>query len=193
MLNEKAERIYNYIKDSIDEGYPPTIREICQALNIKSTSTVHRYINELAEEGYIEKNDNHNRAIRITGKKSISVPLVGEVAAGTPIFAVENITDYVSFNSERLYGGDLFALKVKGDSMINIGIFSDDIIIAEQTSYAENGDIVVALVDDENATVKTFYKEKGYIRLQPENDEMKPIISKNVKILGKVAALIRYF
>ncbi|MFR0880988.1 MAG: transcriptional repressor LexA [Oscillospiraceae bacterium] len=193
MLNEKATAIYEFIRDSIDSGYPPTVREICDALGIKSTSTVHKYINLLVDEGYLEKSDNHNRAIKLSGKSGISVPLVGNVAAGQPIFAIENITEYINFNTEKTYSNPLFALKVKGDSMINAGIFTDDIIIAEQTSYAENGDLVVALVDDEGATVKTFYKENGHYRLQPENDNMSPIISGNVKIMGKVVALIRYF
>lgn len=193
MLNEKATAIYEFIRNSIDSGYPPTVREICDALGIKSTSTVHKYINLLVDEGYLEKSDNHNRAIKLSGKSGISVPLVGNVAAGQPIFAIENITEYINFNTEKTYSNPLFALKVKGDSMINAGIFTDDIIIAEQTSYAENGDLVVALVDDEGATVKTFYKENGHYRLQPENDNMSPIISGNVKIMGKVVALIRYF
>ncbi len=193
MLNEKATAIYEFIRDSIDSGYPPTVREICDALGIKSTSTVHKYINLLVDEGYLEKSDNHNRAIKLSGKSGISVPLVGNVAAGQPILAIENITEYINFNTEKTYSNPLFALKVKGDSMINAGIFTDDIIIAEQTSYAENGDLVVALVDDEGATVKTFYKENGHYRLQPENDNMSPIISDNVKIMGKVVALIRYF
>ena len=193
MLNEKATAIYEFIRDSIDSGYPPTVREICDALGIKSTSTVHKYINLLVDEGYLEKSDNHNRAIKLSGKSGISVPLVGNVAAGQPILAIENITEYINFNTEKTYSNPLFALKVKGDSMINAGIFTDDIIIAEQTSYAENGDLVVALVDDEGATVKTFYKENGHYRLQPENDNMSPIISDNVIIMGKVVALIRYF
>lgn len=193
MLNEKATAIYEFIKESIENGFPPTVREICSALNIKSTSTVHKYINLLVDEGYLEKMDNHNRAIKLKGGNSVSVPLVGDVAAGQPILAIENISEYINFNTDRNYSNDLFALKVRGDSMINIGIFSDDIIIVEQTDYAENGDVVVALVDDESATVKTFYKENGHYRLQPENDSMDPIISDNVKILGKVTALIRYF
>ncbi|MGN0612655.1 MAG: transcriptional repressor LexA [Porcipelethomonas sp.] len=193
MLNEKAAEIYNFIKDSINNGYPPTVREICSALGIRSTSTVHKYISQLVEEGYLEKMDNHNRALKLCGERSVSVPLVGDIAAGTPILAIENITEYISFNSDRYYSGDLFALKVKGESMINIGIFDGDIVIIEQTGYAENGDVVAALVDDEYATVKTFFKEDGHYRLQPENDDMEPIIADNVRILGKVAALIRYF
>lgn len=194
MLNEKAMNIYQFIKDSIENGYPPTVREICSALNIKSTSTVHKYINLLVEEGYIEKMDNHNRAIRLKGAESgVSVPVVGNVAAGIPITAIENITDYISFTSDKTYSNPLFALKVKGESMINVGIYDGDLIVVEQMNYAENGDIVVALVDGESATVKTFYKENGHFRLQPENDSMEPIIADDVEILGKVRALIRYF
>lgn len=194
MLNEKAMNIYQFIKDTIENGYPPTVREICSALNIKSTSTVHKYINLLVEEGYIEKVDNHNRAIRLKGAESgVSVPVVGNVAAGIPITAIENITDYISFTSDQTYSNPLFALKVKGESMINVGIFDGDLIVVEQMNYAENGDIVVALVDGESATVKTFYKEDGHFRLQPENDSMEPIIADDVEILGKVRALIRYF
>lgn len=194
MLNEKAMNIYQFIKDSIENGYPPTVREICSALNIKSTSTVHKYINLLFEEGYIEKMDNHNRAIRLKGAESgVSVPVVGNVAAGIPITAIENITDYISFTSDQTYSNPLFALKVKGESMINVGIYDGDLIVVEQMNYAENGDIVVALVDGESATVKTFYKEDGHFRLQPENDSMEPIIADDVEILGKVRALIRYF
>ncbi len=194
MLNEKATNIYKFIKDSIENGYAPTVREICAALNIKSTSTVHRYINLLIEEGYIEKKDNSNRAIKLKGNDSgVIVPVVGNVAAGVPITAIENITDYVSFTSDQTYSNPLFALKVKGESMINAGIYDGDLIVVEQMNYAENGDIVVALVDNESATVKTFYKENGHFRLQPENDTMEPIIAENVEILGKVRALIRYF
>lgn len=194
MLNEKATEILEYIKSSIENGYPPTVREICGALGIKSTSTVHRYINRLTEEGYLEKLDNRNRAIKLRNNdNSISVPLVGEVAAGTPILAVENITDYVRISPDRQYQNPLFALKVRGESMINIGILDGDIVIVEKMSYAENGEVVVALVDGESATVKTFFKENGHYRLQPENDSMEPIISDNVSILGKVRALVRYF
>ena len=194
MLNEKAMNIYQFIKESIDNGYPPTVREICSALNIKSTSTVHKYINLLVEEGYIEKLDNHNRAIKLKGSENgITVPVVGNVAAGIPITAIENITDYISFAANRSFSNPLFALKINGESMINIGIYDGDMIIVEQTNVAENGDVIVALVDGENATVKTFYKEDGHFRLQPENDNMEPIISQNVEVLGKVIGLIRYF
>lgn len=194
MLNQTAIEIYNYIRECINSGYPPTVREICGELGIRSTSTVHKYINMLVEEGYLEKQDNQNRAIRLCDEgNKISVPLVGEIAAGTPILAIENITDYISFSPDRYYSGELFALKIRGDSMINIGIFDGDIVIAEKKDYAENGDVAAVLVDDEYATVKTFFKENGHFRLQPENDDMEPIFSDNVKIIGKICALIRYF
>ena len=138
--------------------------------------------------------DNHNRAIKLKGSENgITVPVVGNVAAGIPITAIENITDYINFAANRSFSNPLFALKIKGESMINIGIYDGDMIIVEQTNVAENGDVIVALVDGENATVKTFYKEEGHFRLQPENDNMEPIISQNVEVLGKVIGLIRYF
>lgn len=194
MLNERAINIYKFIKESIENDYPPTVREICSALDIRSTSTVHKYINILVEAGYIEKFDKHNRAIKLRETSTnMTIPLVGKVAAGTPITALENVTDFIKFSSNRNYSNPLFALKVKGESMINVGIFDGDLIVVEQMCYAENGDIVVALVNGEDATVKTFYKEKSHFRLQPENDSMDPIIADDVQILGKVRALLRYF
>lgn len=193
MLNEKALTIYNCIKEMSEGGVPPSVREICKALNIKSTSTVHRYIELLKDEGYIEKEENKNRSIKLSGAEFKSVPVIGTVAAGMPITAIEDITDYISFKPNRNYDNELFALKIKGESMINIGILDGDTVIVEKTSYAENGDIVIALTDDCEATCKTFYKEKGFYRLQPENDTMDPIILDSVQILGKVVALTRYF
>ena len=194
MLNQKAQDIYEYIRDSINNGYPPTVREICGAVGISSTSTVHKYINLLIDEGYLEKTDGCNRAIKIANSRSsIAVPLVGEVAAGQPILASENITEYINFEPDRNYQGELFALKVKGESMINIGIYNGDTVIVEKTSHAENGEVAVVLVDGEGATVKTFFKENGHYRLQPENDDMEPIIADDVAVLGKVRALIRYY
>lgn len=193
MLNETARAIYRYICQRIDEGYPPTVREICAELGIRSTSTVHRYINLLAEDGYLEKMDNQNRAIRIKGKSTVTVPLIGTVTAGMPITAIENITDYLPYMPKRHFDGQLFALKIRGESMINAGIFDGDIVIVEQRQTAENGDIIVALVNDEEATVKRFYKENGGYRLQPENDAMEPILVSEVAVLGKVVGLLRYF
>lgn len=193
MLNDTAKAIYRYISQRIDDGYPPTIREICRELGIRSTSTVHRYINRLAEEGYLEKMDNQNRAIRLTGRTSVNVPLIGTVTAGAPITAIENITEYLPYAPKRHFSGKLFALKIRGESMINAGICDGDIIIVEQQPTANNGDIVVALINREEATVKRFYKESGGYRLQPENDSMEPIYVSEVAVLGKVVALLRYF
>ena len=141
MLNEKAREIYKYIRSRIDDGYAPTVREICAALGIRSTSTAHRYINLLVEEGYLDKMDNQNRAIRLHGKSAVNVPLIGTVTAGQPITAIENITDYLSYVPERRYTGELFALRVRGESMINAGILDGDIVVVEQSDVAENGEI----------------------------------------------------
>ena len=193
MLNEKAMEIYNYIRGRIDEGYAPTVREICRDLQIRSTSTVHRYINLLVEAGKLEKMDNQNRAIRLCGRGSRTVPLVGTVTAGVPITAVENITAHLSYTPEHRYDGELFALHVRGESMIDAGILDGDIVIVEQRETAENGEIVVALVNGEEATVKRFFKENGKFRLQPENKTMAPIIARDVAVLGRVIALIRNY
>ena len=193
MLNEKAQAIYRYIRGRIGEGYAPTVREICRALDIASTSTVHKYINQLVDAGYLDKMDNQNRAIRLHGRGTALVPLLGTVTAGQPIAAIENITDYLSFVPERHYDGDLFALNVRGDSMINAGIFNGDIVIVEQCSYVENGEIAVVMVGGGEATVKRFYRENGGYRLQPENDTMEPIYTDEAEILGRVVALMRYF
>ncbi|HNX64178.1 MAG TPA: transcriptional repressor LexA [Oscillospiraceae bacterium] len=193
MLNEKAKAIYEYIKERTSDGIPPTVREICKELNLKSTSTAHRYINILVEEGLLEKSGKLNRAIKLSGKGATRIPLMGTVTAGQPITAIEDITDYINFQEEKNYQYPLFALKIRGESMINAGIFDGDIVVVEQTPTASNGTIVIALVDDSDATCKTFYKENGHYRLQPENDTMEPIIVNEVKILGRVVALIRYF
>lgn len=192
-LNDKDRQVYEYIRQRIEDGFAPTVREICAELGIRSTSTVFRCINKLAAAGLLEKSENQNRAIKLPGKGGKRVPVVGTVAAGVPITAVENITDYISFMPDKSYDGELFALKVRGDSMINAAILDGDTVIVEQCPTAENGEIVVALVDGEDATVKTFYKENGHFRLQPENDQMEPFILDEVAILGKVVAVIRYF
>ena len=195
-LNVQEQRVLDYIKETIrTTGYPPSVREICAALNFKSTSSAHQYISRLAEKGYIDKKDLKTRAIRVIGAEStISVPIVGKVAAGEPILAQENIEDYFSigesfFRQDELKN-DNYILKVQGESMINAGINDGDYIIVSKQETARNGQIVVAMIDG-NATVKTFYKENGYIRLQPENDTMEPIIVKDVTILGKVVGLFR--
>ena len=195
-LNVQEKRVFDYLKEQIREkGYPPSIREICAALNFKSTSSVHQYIARLAEKGYIDKGDLKTRAIKIVGDEpTISIPIVGKVAAGEPILAQENIEDYFSIGESFFSQSDLknetFVLKVQGESMINAGINNGDYIIVSKENTARNGQIVVAMIDG-NATVKTFYKEKDYVRLQPENDTMEAIIVKDVQIVGKVVGLFR--
>ena len=195
-LNAQEQRVLEYIKKQIKEtGYPPSVREICAALGFKSTSSAHQYIWRLAEKGYIDKGDLKTRAIRVVGTEStISVPIVGKVAAGEPILAPENIEDYMSigesFFSKDSLKNDNFILKVQGESMIEAGINDGDYIIVSKQDTARNGQIVVAMIDGE-ATVKTFYKEKDYIRLQPANSTMEPIIVKDCQIIGKVIGLFR--
>ena len=191
-VTENEKMVFEFIKDRIEEGYPPTVREICAEFGFKSTSTAHRYINTLTAKGLLEKGNNQNSAIRLTGGNGMKIPLVGTVTAGIPITAIEEITDYISFQPARHYSNPLFALKVRGESMINAAILDGDMVVIEQTPYAENGDIVCALVDNESATIKTFYKEDGHYRLQPENDTMDPIIVDEVSILGKVVGVVRY-
>ena len=191
-MNEKAKLIYEYIVERISSDIPPTVREICRDLHIKSTSTVQRYLNELCEEGLIEKSGNSNRSLRLPNGGVSRIPVVGRVAAGAPITAIENIEGYIPFESSFGPPEELFALRIQGDSMINAGIFDGDTVIVRKTPVARNGEIVVALVDD-SATAKTFYREDGHFRLQPENDDYDPIIVNEVAILGRVIASIRYF
>lgn len=195
-LNAQEERVFEYIKKQIKHtGYPPSVREICAALGFKSTSSAHQYIWRLAEKGYISKKDLKTRAIKIVGAEStIALPIVGKVAAGEPILAQENIEDYFSigesFFKRDALKNDVFILKVQGESMINAGINDGDYIIVSKQKIARNGQIVVAMIDGE-ATVKTYYREKNYIRLQPENDTMEPIITNSVDLVGKVVGLFR--
>ncbi len=191
-LSQKEIDVFEFIKKRLEDGFAPTVREICTEFGYASTSTAHRRIQALTDAGLLEKGTNQNRAIRIAGKGPMRIPIVGTVTAGQPITAVEDITDYISFYPQKSHNDELFALKVKGESMINVGIFNGDLVIAEKSSVAKNGEIVVALVDDEDATVKRFYKENSGYRLQPENDDMEPIYSNNVSIAGKVVAVIRY-
>ena len=192
-LNATAMRIFDYIKERSIDDIPPTIREICSELSIKSTSTVHKYLNELAAEGLINKYDNQNRAIKLPGARAVRIPLLGTVAAGQPITAIQDVGEYIVFQTDSQYTSDLFALTIKGESMINAGILDGDIVVVRKCAYAEDGDIVVALVDQEDATVKRFYKENGGYRLQPENDTMEPIYADDVQILGRVVAALRYY
>ena len=195
-LNAQEQRVLEYIKKQIkDTGYPPSVREICAALGFRSTSSAHQYIWRLAEKGYIDKGDLKTRAIKVVGTEpTISIPVVGKVAAGEPILATENIEDYMSigesFFSKDSLRNDNFILKVQGESMINAGINDGDYIIVSKQSTALNGQIVVAIIDGKKKK-KRFYKEKDYIRLQPENDNMDPIIAKDVQIIGKVIGLFR--
>lgn len=193
-LNKTRRKIFDYIKDTIDEkGVAPSVREIGAAVGVKSTSTVQYHINALVEAGYIQRGDaNQKRTITIgRNQRAHHIPLVGTVTAGKPILAVESIEDYIPVPVDN-NGRELFALHVRGDSMINAAICDGDLVIVEKTPVAENGEIVVALIDDE-ATVKRFFKENGHFRLQPENDNYEPIIVDELAVLGKVIALIRNY
>lgn len=197
-ITAKQQEILEYIKETIlNKGYPPAVREICEAVHLKSTSSVHSHLETLEEKGYIRRDPTKPRTIEIiddcfnlTRREVVNVPLVGTVAAGVPLLAEENIENYYPIPVELLPNAETFMLNVKGNSMINAGIFDGDQLIVERCSTAYDGEIVVALVDD-SATVKRFYKEDGYYRLQPENDEMDPIIVDHLEILGKVIGLFR--
>ena len=198
-ISKKQEEILSFIKSEIlKKGYPPAVREICEAVHLKSTSSVHSHLETLEKNGYIRRDPTKPRAIEIiddefslTRRETVNVPIVGTVAAGVPILARQNIENYFPIPSEFMPNTQTFMLRVKGDSMINIGINSGDLVLVEQRNDARNGDVVVALVED-SATVKTFYKEKGHVRLQPENDSMDPIIvSSDLQILGKVFGVFR--
>lgn len=199
-ITAKQKEILEYIKQEIlNKGYPPAVREICEAVHLKSTSSVHSHLETLEKNGYIRRDPTKPRAIEIiddtfnlTRREVVNVPLIGRVAAGEPILATENIENYFPIPAEFMPNQDAFMLKVKGESMINAGIFDGDSILVKQQSTASDGDMVVALVDD-SATVKTYYKENGYYRLQPENDTMEPIITDHVEILGKVFGVFRLF
>ncbi len=193
MLNEKEAAVFEFIKSRLSDGVSPTVREIMEAVGFHSTSTAFRYVNNLVDKGLLEKSGSLNRTLRLPGSASATVPVMGVVTAGQPITAVEDITGYVSFEAPGKNPSDLFALTIRGESMINAGILDGDVVIVEKTPYAENGDIVVAFIDGEDATVKTFYKEDGHYRLQPENDTMEPIILEQCEILGKVIGLKRYY
>ena len=194
-ISKKQLEILEYIKSEILRiGYPPAVREICEAVNLKSTSSVHSHLETLEKNGYIRRDPTKPRAIEIIDDTLISqgVPIVGQVAAGEPILAEQNITNYFPIPIEFMPNNETFLLTVKGESMINAGILDGDMVLVESTSVASNGEMVVALVDD-SATVKTFYKEEGIYRLQPENDTMEPIIVSEVEILGKVIGVFRFF
>ncbi len=210
-LKEREQRILDFMKSEIKtKGYPPTVREICAALQIKSTSTAHKDIASLVQQGYLKKDPSKPRALMVVDAEDkaassdrlqpverediIDVPVVGRVAAGTPILAEQNIEETFPVPAQ-FAGRSNFMLRVRGESMINVGIMDGDLILVEEQNTARNGEIVVAMIDgfESEATVKTFYKEDGHIRLQPENDTMSPIIVQDVKVLGKVKGVFRYF
>lgn len=199
-ISKKQLEILEYIKSQIlERGFPPAVREICEAVNLKSTSSVHSHLETLEKNGYIRRDPTKPRAIEIlddtfnlTRREVVNVPLIGRVAAGEPLLAQENIENYFPIPMEFMPNKQTFMLTVKGESMINAGILDGDMVLVEQANTASNGDMVVALVED-GATVKRFYKEEGIYRLQPENDFMDPIIVKDVTILGKVIGVFRFF
>ena len=199
-ITDKQREILEYMKKEIlNKGYPPTVRDISEAVNLKSTSSVHSHLETLEKNGYIRRDPTKPRAIEIidenfnlTRREMVNVPIVGRVAAGEPILAVENIESYFPIPMEYMPNAESFMLKVKGESMINAGIFDGDNILVQKCDDARNGDMVVALVED-SATVKTFYKEGDHIRLQPENDTMDPIIVPDCQVLGKVFGVFRFF
>ena len=199
-ISAKQREILEYIKQEIlNKGYPPAVREICEAVHLKSTSSVHSHLETLEKNGYIRRDPTKPRAIEIidenfnlTRREVVNVPLIGKVAAGQPLLAVENIETYFPIPAEFIPNEDTFMLQVQGESMINAGIFDGDNILVQKQSTARNGDMVVALVED-SATVKTLYKEDGHYRLQPENDTMDPIIVPECQILGKVFGVFRFF
>lgn len=199
-ISAKQQEILEYIKREIlNKGYPPAVREICEAVNLKSTSSVHSHLETLEKNGYIRRDPTKPRAIEImdenfnlTRREVTNIPIIGNVAAGQPLLAVENIENYFPIAVEFLPNSNTFMLNVKGESMVNVGIYDGDKLLVQQQTDAANGDIVVALVDD-SATVKTFYKENGHIRLQPENSAMEPIIVDDCQILGKVFGVFRLF
>lgn len=199
-ISKKQLEILEYIKSQIlERGFPPAVREICEAVNLKSTSSVHSHLETLEKNGYIRRDPTKPRAIEIlddnfnlTRREMVNVPIVGQVAAGEPILAQQNIENYFPIPVDFMPNNQTFLLTVKGESMINAGILDGDMVLVEECRTASNGDMVVAMIDD-GATVKTFYKEEGIFRLQPENDFMDPIIVTEVTILGKVIGVFRFF
>ena len=198
-ISDKQQEILEYIKSQIlQKGYPPSVREICEAVHLKSTSSVHAHLETLEKNGYIHRDPTKPRTMEIcddsfnlTRREMVNVPIVGQVAAGEPIFAEQNIESYFPIPAEVMPNAPTYMLKVKGESMINAGILDGDYVLVKQQEVARNGEMVVALVDD-SATVKTFYKEDGHFRLQPENDTMDPIIVPEVSVMGKVIGVFRF-
>ncbi|MDR1465224.1 MAG: transcriptional repressor LexA [Oscillospiraceae bacterium] len=193
-INDTQRRIYEFLLERSQGGVPPSVREIGEQVGLKSTSSVQANLDALEQAGYISRDPMHKRSIRLMGQAQqvVNVPLLGTVTAGLPILAVEQIECYLPYSGPISRDKSLFALRVRGESMINAGILDGDIVFVEKTPYADNGEIVVALLEDE-ATVKRFYKENGHFRLQPENDSMDPILTDMVVVLGKVVSLLRYY
>lgn len=204
-LSLKQQEVYDFLVEKMKKyGYPPSIREICQGVGVKSTSTIHGHLSKLEEKGYIKRDSSKKRAIELlvknkeakentfpTSMSVESIPMVGRVAAGSPILAEENIEDYFTIPTSHLGQGEHFMLRISGDSMIEAGIFDHDYVLVQRTSDARNGECIIALLDD-SATCKTFYREKDHIRLQPENSSYDPIITKDVQIIGKVKGVFRF-
>ena len=199
-ISAKQKEILDFIKKEVlDKGYPPSVRDICKAVSLKSTSSIHSHLETLEKNGYIRRDPTKPRAIEICDDsfqmvrtEMVNIPVIGQVAAGLPILAEQNIDSYFPIPADMCPPGDSYILNVKGESMINAGIFNGDKLFVHSCDTASNGDTVVALIDD-SATVKTFYKEKGHIRLQPQNDTMDPIIVDDCRILGKVFGVLRLF
>lgn len=199
-ISDKQKEILEYMKSQIiNRGFPPAVREICEAVKLKSTSSVHSHLETLERNGYIRRDPSKPRAIEIiddefnlTRRELVNIPVIGTISAGQPILAVENIETYFPMPAEMMPNAEVFMLRVKGESMVNAGIFDGDKILVQKQNVASNGDFVVALIDD-SVTVKTFYKEEGHYRLQPENDFMDPIIVYELEILGKVIGIFRMF
>ena len=191
-LTERQRVVLEFLQNSMQEGVIPSVREICQATGIKSTSTVHACLKQLEDNGYINRKEGTNRSIKLPGDNVVRIPLLGKVTAGLPILAVEEVEEYVPYSGGQYPASEMFALKVSGRSMVNAGILDQDIVVVHQTPVANNGDIVVALIGDE-ATVKRIFWENGHVRLQPENQEFEPIIVDECVVLGKVVSLIRKF
>ena len=199
-ISAKQQEILDFIKsETLSKGYPPAVREICQAVHLKSTASVHSHLSALEEMGYIRRDPSKPRAIEITDdefaisrREISSIPIVGNVAAGEPLLAEQNIRDYFPLPADMLPNEQVYMLKVRGDSMVNAGILDGDMVVVKEASTASNGDLVVAMIED-GATVKYFYKENGHIRLQPDNPDYDPIIVNDVTILGTVIGVIRMF
>ncbi|MCL2054861.1 MAG: transcriptional repressor LexA [Oscillospiraceae bacterium] len=192
-MNDKERRVFDFIKEKSKEGITPSIREICAALGIKSTSTAARYVNSLAEKGFLEKIDGLNRSIRLAGKNAAKIPIVRKIKAGQPISEITNAGDYITFHEDKSYTGELFAIKVKDDSMVDAAILINDIAVVETCKDVKNGELAAVVINESEIAVRTLYKEKEAFRLQPENALMEPIIVENCEVIGRIVAVLRYY